>query len=256
VSLPFLSAKTLLGDSCWTSTFFSLSSMDFGHVEQLDARQSTFNQAGRDIIHYHIHISPLESSSKAHYITINNGNNLSRPTSCPDSLSRPSHLVCLSSDAAPDVDSTTGLIDQITRFIHADRRSSSNKRHDLTIELESLHQTVTLTKLTVQRYNGTPLGQSLANMINPEIRLCSATLQKFLDIVKVTCLDFSSTSIRGLLCRIWWGKWDDHELPALRGILSDKRQLLQGLLVTMHSYVAHVLILHHPLKCLCIRWSM
>jgi hypothetical protein len=63
-----------------------------------------------------------------------------------------------------------------------------NDHHDLVLELESLHQTLTLTKFTIQKYDKTPLGQSMANTVAPEVKLCFAALQELLGSINGTRL--------------------------------------------------------------------
>jgi hypothetical protein len=223
--------------------------MDFS---QVDARQSTFNHAGRDQttihsrdIHYHIHLSPFSLRRRSPRIAINIADDKRpRPTSCPDSLSKGSRLNRYPSEVVLDIDTTTGLINQITSSL-LDGRHSPNNHQDLALELESLHQTLTLTKLTIQKYDDTPLGRSLASMISPEVKLCFATLQKLLDSIDGNWLDLNITSVVGLWRRIWCGEWDENELTSLREKMSYGRQSLQELLVTMHSYVSLFL---HSLK--------
>jgi hypothetical protein len=154
--------------------------------------------------------------------------NLPRLISTPKTYNLP--------DIVAAVDTATGLLDKIMPFL-LDRRYSSNSRQDLALELESLHQTLILTKLTVKKYDNTPLGQSLANMITPEVKLCSVTLQELVDSINSTCLGLSFTSIRGLWWQIWWAMLGGDEFASLRKKISYSRQSLQHLLVTMHSYV-------------------
>jgi hypothetical protein len=147
-----------------------------------------------------------------------------------------------------DVDTATGLIAEITCFLIG-RKCSSDYRQDFVAELESLHQLLTLTSLTIQKYGNTPLGQSLVNMINPEIKQCSAALQKLVDSTNGTWLDFTITSVGGFWRRIWCGELRGDGLAPLRKQLSHSRQSLQVLLITLHSYVLHFLTNnHHPLK--------
>jgi len=208
--------------------------MDFGHAGFVDARQCTFNQVGRDQIYnrtqYYISISPFCSRQRPYRIT----NNLSQPR-----RSGPiegSHVITHQPDATPNVNTTAGLIDQTIPSLNC--RYLSNGCQDLAPELESLHQTLTLIKLTLQKYKDTLLGQSLANMITKEVKQCSAALQKLWDSLDDTWLNIRITSISGLWRRIWCGDWDEVGLALSRKTLSVSRQSLQVLLVTLHSYVA------------------
>jgi hypothetical protein len=217
---------------------------NFRYVENLDARQSTFNQSGRDINYYFISISP-RFEQNPHPIAIDIYDNLSRPASGPDSLSQGSHMVTDSSTDL-DEDTTIRLIDQISR-------TCSNNRQDFAVELESLRQTLALTKLATQKYANTPLGQSLTDIVSLEIKLCSATLRNILDNLDSTCVDFHFPIIGALWHRVWQVLWDGGELAAFRNKLANIRYSLQVLLFTIHSYVLPVLTLNHTLKYFRIR---
>jgi hypothetical protein len=222
--------------------------MSFNDVGYVDARHSTFSQVGRDYNqttihnrHYHISIFPFCSRRRPHHIAIDFGDNLSQTTFRPDSLTPGSHHIQvvmhpLSDGISDIIDPATSLVEQITHFLLG-RRRSTNNRQDLTLELESLYQTLTLIKLTIQKYNDTPLGQSLVNVITPEIKLCSTTLQKLLNSFNDTRLDLSITTVGGLLRRIWWSEWDGHEFASLRKKLLSSRYSLLSLLIALHSYV-------------------
>ena len=213
----------------------------FARVNTLDARGSTFNNVGRDQITNNNWFFFGSCHRCTHcQLPLNPNYNPSRATTGPDFLPQGSHLVTYRSDAIPDIEATTGVIDQITHYLY-DHKYSSNDHHDLVVELESLHQTLILTKLTVKKYDNTPLGQSLANTITPEVKLCSVTLQELVDSIGSTCLGLSFTSIYGLWWQIWWAMLGADEFASLRKRMSYSRQSLQHLLVTMHSYVLFVL---------------
>ncbi|KIM74362.1 hypothetical protein PILCRDRAFT_828352 [Piloderma croceum F 1598] len=215
----------------------------------IDARQSNFSHVGRDQNHIHVqktyninnttyhqtvYFSLFGSPQADRHVPISLSNHLPRLISSPETLPPRSLVACRSSDAVFVVDNTTGLIDQITRFL-LDRNHSSNDRRDLALELESLHQTLTLIKLTIQKYNDTPLGQSLANLITPEVNGCSAALQALLDSTEDIRLCLSSTSISHLWRQVWRPMLRDKFTLLLRKKLSYSRQLFQELLVTLHS---------------------
>jgi|SRR5882762_158843 len=113
----------------------------------------------------------------------------------------------------------------------------SGTHRNFVIELESLHQTLILTKLTIQRYSDTSLSQSLVNLITPEIKQCLATLQKLLDCVNGVWLVFGISTVGGLCHQIWCGEWDEDQFPPLRKKLSHSRQMLQEFLVTLYLYI-------------------
>ena len=90
--------------------------MDISRARFVDARQSTFNQVGRDqtTIYNRIHISilPFGLRQWPYRIAMDvDANNLSRPRSGSDIHSQGSHVVM--HRATPDVDTATGRIEQI-----------------------------------------------------------------------------------------------------------------------------------------------
>jgi len=98
-----------------------------------------------------------------------------------------------------------------------------------------LQQILTLTGLAIHEYCDTPLGQSLAETMAPEVERCSLALQELLDQVNATWL--SLASIGDLWRQIWWGRWDGDEFNLLRKKLSHSRQSLERFLMALHSYV-------------------
>ena len=217
----------------------------FARVNTLDARGSTFNNVGRDQITNNNWFLFGSCHRCTHcQLPLNPNYNPPRPTG-PDFLPQGSHLVTYRSDAIPDIEATTGVIDQITHYLY-DHKYSSNDHHDLVVELESLHQTLTLTKLTIQQYDKTPLGQSMANMVTPEVELCFVALQELLGSIDGIRLCLSFTRIGDLWRHVLWALLGGDEFALLRKNLSYSRQSLQELLVTMHSYV--LLVLHSAIR--------
>jgi hypothetical protein len=106
-----------------------------------------------------------------------------------------------SSGALFAIDATVGIIDLITDLL-MDCGDSSNSHRDLAFEFESLLKTFTLTRLTIQMYDGKPLGQSLANTITPEILQCFISLRELLDSVNGTRLGFHFT-VKLILISYW-----------------------------------------------------
>jgi hypothetical protein len=221
----------------------------------IDARQSNFSVIGGD----QNHIDNYVHTHNLAYISVNNfslfgpqqiahhipnsilSDSLPRPIPSPNTLAQRRPLTCRSSDTAGMVDITTDLIDQIRPFL-LDRNYSSNNLRDVALELESLHQTLTLIKLTIQRYNHTPLGQSLADFVTPEINRCFAALRELLASTDHTRLCLSSTSI-GYLWRLVWRAILRDEFAMVRKKLSISRQSFQALLLTLHSCVTLIVTL-------------
>ena len=217
----------------------------------IDARQATFNEVGRDLnnnttvihsgqtIHNHIQICYFGPQSIRHYGAL--CTDVSRPIISSETRRR--LVTYCSSDALFAIDAAAGIIDLITDLL-MDCRDSPSDHRDFALEFESLQQTFTLTRLTIQMYDGKPLGQSLANTITPEVLRCFITLRELLDSVNGMRQGFHFTSIDYLWRQIWWARLDADEFVSLREKLSRGRQSLQGLLMSLHSYV--LLGLHAP----------
>jgi hypothetical protein len=224
--------------------------MDFSH-SNVDARQSSFNHAGRDLhqtirnVHYHIYISPCGSRRRPHRIAVDIGNKLPLPNRNPVILPQGCLVADCSSDAVAVVDAAVDLIDQIAELLK-DWRDSSTSHLDLALELQSLQKTLILTGLAIQKYDSKPLGRSLADTIVPEVLRCFVVLQELLYSINGAWLGFSITSVGGFWRRIWWGGRDGDSFASLRKKLSDSRQALQGLLMALHSYV--LVVLYPPFR--------
>jgi hypothetical protein len=209
----------------------------------VDARQSTFNQVGRDLhdhrttIHnYHIYISPCGSRRRSHRIGVEIDNDLRRPIGNSNILPPRSSVAYSLSETAAKVDAAVCLIDQLTELL-----SDSNSHWKLALELQLLQTSLTLIRSTVQKYDKTPLAYSLANTTTPEVLRCSIVLQELIGNIHRTWLDITITSVGGFQRRIWWGEWARPRLSSLRKKLSHSRQFIQGLLMAMHSYVLVVI---------------
>jgi hypothetical protein len=211
--------------------------MDVSH-SNIDARQSIFNQVGRDMIHHqtkHLHINIFLRGSQRTPHPI--------PTDLPrpfQVLSQGSLVAYRSSDVVAAVDAALGLINQTVELLR-DCRNSSNCCLNLILEIHSLQQTLTLARSTVQKYDKTPLAHSLANIIIPEVQRCSLVLQELIDSIDSPWLDITITSVGGFWRRIWWSVWVGGQSAPLGKKLSRSRQLIQGLLMALHSYVLVVI---------------
>jgi hypothetical protein len=207
--------------------------MDFSH-SSIDARHTNFNQVGRDMIHHqtkHLHINIFLPGSQRtrHPIPADSP----RPSQI---LSQGSLVAYRSSDVVAAVDAALGLVNQTVELLH-DCRNSSSCRLNLTLEINSLQQTLTLARSTVQKYDKTPLARSLANIITPEVQRCSLVLQELIDSIDGPWLDITITSVGGFWRRIRWGVRVGDQSAPLGKKLSHSRQLIQGLLMALHSYV-------------------
>ena len=213
--------------------------MSFNNAGYVDARYGTFIQDNRTVTsarHVNISISPLFLLRRSNRIAIEIKDNLLSPMSRLDSFSQGHHPIKLtSSGSTHDVDIATGLIAQMQLLLN--QRPSSHRCRDLEFELESLRQTLTLIKCTIQRYNYTPLRQSLSNIVTPEFKLCVTTMQKLRESFADTRLDISVSIVGGLLRRFWWSDGDGDGINLLRDKLSSSRYSLLGLLIALHSCV-------------------
>jgi len=173
--------------------------MAFSHSKYTDARQSYFNEAGRDLHNnymIYLNFSLFGSRSVPHCAPVDIDHDLPQPDFSSETLSEgrlPNAY--RSSDAVALIGHAVGLIVQITNILN-DRRCSSNNPRDFVFQLKSLNELLTLAGFAIQVYNGRPLEQGLANAITPEVARCSIVLHEVLDRVKDTLLSqFHTTSV-------------------------------------------------------------
>jgi hypothetical protein len=223
-----------------TSVVVSFCCMDFSH-SNIDARQSAFNQVGRDqwnqyTVHIHRQTVINIGQGQTHYHFPDNLSHvLPRPVSGPETLPQRyvSTTTYCSSDTLPIVDPSISLIIQITnRLIN---HNDSSNHQILQLQLRSLQQILTLTGLAIHEYCDTPLGQSLAKTMAPEVERCFLALQELLDQVNATWLGLAG--IGDLWRQVWRGRWDGDEFNLLRRKLFHSRQSLERFLMELHSYV-------------------
>jgi hypothetical protein len=217
--------------------------MPFNHSSNIDARGAIFNDIGRDQVNVYLTLGPgaEQTLHTLRCLGVGVPNNAicgpSRPTSDHRVLSqRGSH-----SSANPllgvtsAVDTAVGLIIHITSFL-INPGDFSNNRHDLELELKSLHRILILISLTIQEYGDRPLGRSLADTIIPEVQQCSTVLSELLDKAHGTGLCLRRTSIKDLWRPVWWSRWeDDDEVVSLNMKLRDIRRSLGGILSALDS---------------------
>jgi hypothetical protein len=161
--------------------------MAFRHSKYTDARQSHFNEVGRDLQNnytIYLNFSLFGSRSvSSHRAPVDINHDPPRPD--PSSSSEGHLTIYRSSDAVTVIGNAIGLIVQITSLLN-DRNSSNNPR-DFMLQLKSLNELLTLTRFAIDVYNGRPLEQSLAHAVTPEVVRCSVVLQGLLATVKGTC---------------------------------------------------------------------
>jgi hypothetical protein len=224
--------------------------MAFSHSRYVDASRSNFYDIGGNynannnvqFDNRTIHINVTLSGSQAFgnvLQELNAGDRLPLSISGLDTLSPKGAVVpvCYSSTAASGVDAAANLVVQLVRLL-INRGASPETYRDLKRDLESLHQTLVLTRLAIQVYQYTPLGQSLARTVSPEAEKCRVMLQEVLDGTQSCRLGLDPTSISALWRQVWWRGWDGTELASLRMKLSACRESLGRFLIALNSYVS------------------
>ena len=208
--------------------------MAFSHSNYTDASRSTFNDVGHD--------QTFNNNVRINHATISiclsgSGQTLQLlgPTAGPGTLLQSVPVPTYHPSAIVSaVDIAVGLIVNIVRLLLTE--SSDGHRH-LERELKSLCQSLILTRSAIQVYEYTPLGQSLANTIHPEIGRCHAVLQETLDKIVHCRESLKSTSIGGLWFQVWWSTWDGDELASSRIKLAARQETLNEFLMALNSYV-------------------
>jgi hypothetical protein len=215
------------------------------HSRYTNASRSTFNDVRRDQISnsntsighqtVHVNISQPGSGRLLHHVLRSFGDELSLSPSGSAILSRETGLSLTSSDAGATLNDAAGLIIKIVQSL---RDSESSDYHrDLKLELNSLHQTLTLAKLAIQTYEYTPLGQNLTNTINHEVDDCRVALQELLAIINCYRRGLTSTTIRCLWLQVLWSGSEVEGLTSLQMKLSARQQSLGACLMALNSYV-------------------
>jgi hypothetical protein len=203
--------------------------MAFSHFNNADASGSTFNNVGRDqfnnnfgIVINNINI-PLPSSLH-HHRRLTSGTG-----TLPQSVLIPKYH-------ASSIVSVAGIaVHLIVNIINLLRIESSDECRELERELKSLCQSLNLTGLAIRAYEYTPLGQSLAKTIHPEVERCRGILQEMLDKIIHYRESLKSTSISGLWRQVWWNGWDVDELASSRMELSGHKESLNKFLMALES---------------------
>jgi hypothetical protein len=209
--------------------------MALSHSQYVDTRQSTFNNVLGNQTNQTFNITIVSSAPEWTLSSLDDV--VQRPTSSPESVSqRKVHALKYHFEASSAGDIAIGLIVKIMQLLIVHIRSSDNHR-DLKLELESLHQSLTLTGLAIQTYQHSPLGKNLAKNITPEVMQCRVALQELLNKVSGTWRGLNSTNISDLWFSVWWSRWEGDELASLRLQLSESRKSLDAILKALNSYV-------------------
>ena len=230
-----------------------LSCMMSFHSRYTDARRSTFNNVGGDqynLIRPIIVITNSSPDQTLRDLHRDLGHVSRSATSSPTSLSprgvltRPYH-----SGAGSAGDVAAALIVKIVQLL-IDHRGSPNDNRAFKLELEILHQILTLTGLAIQTYAYTPLGQSLANNIIPEVEKCCVVLHELFHKINTCRQGLYPTSIGNLWHQVWWSGNEVDGVSSLRARLSTHQRSLGEFLVALNSYVYRTLM-HWQLN----RWN-
>lgn len=187
-----------------------------------DARQSTFNDVGRDQIVTTTNNIIMPNSTVHHLISnYTEDQPIMSFVAAPLSHSGLPTPVCYSEAG----DKAACLIIDTMQLLMV--RAPSDNHHHLKQELESMQQTLTLTRLAIQAYEHSPLGRSLTNAINEEVEGCRVILQELLD--KIRQLHNSTR-----FSYFWRGVAVD-ELGPLRVMLSGRQESLGQCLMALDS---------------------
>jgi hypothetical protein len=221
--------------------FSSLCAMALDNRRNTDARGGIYNDVNGDQIHTTIHhqtinlnISLTGSGPTLHRIVRDIGDNLALPMLGPETPSQSEVQAQISqSNTRSTSNIAPGLIIAIVQLL-VDTDTSDYHR-DLKVELELLHQTLTLAGLAIDAYEYTPLGRSLANIVNQEVERCCVVLRELLDIINAYRQGLNPTRIRYLWRQVWWSGCDDEELAPLRIKLSACQKSLGQRLRALNS---------------------
>jgi hypothetical protein len=131
---------------------------------------------------------------------------------------------------------TVTLIIKIVQLLIS-RKELSGEIRRFKEELETLHNTLTLTGFAIQIYQHTPVERIVTKVVIPEVDRCCAVLQiLFYKINRFRQL-LHPTSIHHLWHQVWRGGWADDEFTSLRTMLLEVQKSLVGFLMAFHSYV-------------------
>jgi hypothetical protein len=127
------------------------------------------------------------------------------------------------------------LIDKIGQLLVDPRTETSDSDRELKAELDSLLQTLNLTRLAIQTYEYTPVGRNLAISINPEVERCCAVLQDLFDSIDSCHQGLFATTIQWFWRSVWWSGCEMDGRVLLQTKLSAHRILLGGCLMALNS---------------------
>jgi hypothetical protein len=141
------------------------------------------------------------------------------------------------------VSTTDFAVRLIVNIVHLLHVESADECRHWERELKALCQSLNLTRLAIQAYEYTSLGQNLAKTIFPEVERCCGVLREILDKIIHYRESLKSTKISGLWRQVLRSRWDVNELASLGMGLSDCREPLDRFLMALNSYVCFTYLL-------------
>lgn len=119
-------------------------------------------------------------------------------------------------------------------------RTDSLNLHGMERLLEGLQQILFLTGRAIFVYHDSPLGQSLANAITPEVERCCVLLSELLNKVRDTRVGLIYTRISAVWHQVFGTQWD--ELASFKRGLYRNWSALGTFLMALNSYVLFMLV--------------
>jgi hypothetical protein len=146
------------------------------------------------------------------------------------------------SSVASIVDICISLTVDIINLLRAERSIQSRR---LEGKLNSLCTSIILTRLAVEAYEYTPIGQNLANTISPEMERCLATLREIFDKINSCWEGLRPTRIGSLWPKVWWGGFNAEELASLTRQISIYQESFNKFLAALNSCVFFTHLSNH-----------
>jgi hypothetical protein len=202
--------------------------MPVGQFNHIDARGSTLVSVGRDqvntVITININAPPTISRQSRRRL---------RSNGYPGTLC---HIIPKDNSSAVFSNVDTA-IRQIANIVHLLRADSQDEYRQLEQELKTTCESLTLIGSAIQAYKYTPLCETLAKAILPEVEQCCTLLQEMSSKI-IPCRDgLMLTAIHDLWRQVWWNTLGDNELAKWKKELSTRQNLLHIFLTSLNSCV-------------------
>jgi hypothetical protein len=206
----------------------------FDHASDIDARDSSFTDVGRDQINITYNVYNLVSAPER-------GPFLHRPGPVPPlqiSHSEPSSQTIVlrptfHSAPSPARHIAARLVVEIVQSLMT---SDTDQFRDLKEDLNTLQQTLDLTALAIDTFQCIPLGRILASTIGNETEQCIGVLRELLSDIRAYQQVLGSTRINLPWSRVGSG-CKSGEIRIWREKLSTHQKSLGGCLKVLDSYV-------------------